>query len=187
MSLRTCVSASSMGSSVGTAPPLLDGTAAFPSSDIRVTSPFAGAGVYTSRVGTGPSGGSLYPFIGDRLVSSASLSTPVASVLPSVATTDCLIHRIPSLSSASPSRASEYARMFLHLPFPELVLSIQRLLHSSVPELLGPHLRAGASGSEFLDETFEISHRNFHFASYFYCNQLFSLYNESIMAFANIV
>ena len=169
-----------MTSVPSSAPPLLDATAIFPSSDVRVTSSFAGVSGFTPGTSHETVGGSLYPFIGDRLVSSSSTIAPVA-------TTDCVVRRLPPLPSASVHRASDYARVFLYLPFPELVRSVQRLLDGSIPELVGPHLNAGATGNEFLDETFDISHRNFHFASYFYCSQLNSLYNESIMTFANNV
>ena len=187
MSRHRSVVSSSMASVPSSAPPLLDAAAIFPSSDVRVTSSLAGVYGFTSGTSRGTVGGSLYPFIGDRLVSSSSTTAPVASVLPSVATTDCVVRRNAPLPSGSVNRASDYARIFLYLPFPELVRSVQRLLDGSVPELVGPHLRAGATGNEFLDETFNISHRNFHFACYFYCSQLNSLYNESIMTFANNV
>ena len=176
-----------MASSHGPASSLQDAPSSFPSSNVRFTSSFAGVSGLASHRSHGPVVGPLYPFIGDRVLSSAPVTTAVTSVVSSIAMTDRLVHRVHPLPSASPHRASDYARMFLYLPFPELVRSVQRLLDGSVPELLGPHLHAGAFGSDFLDETFVISHRNFHFASYFYCSQLFSLYNESTMTLANIV
>ena len=71
---------------------------------------------------------------------------------------------------------SPYSGRISCLPLHEVIRVIQRMLCGVIPEVAGPHLNPGAHDIQYLDHTFQISHRRFHYASYVYCIKLFDLF-----------
>lgn len=74
--------------------------------------------------------------------------------------------------------SSSYSGRVACLPLHELIRVVQRMLCGAIPEVVGSHLDPGANDPQYLDKTFEISHRRFHYASYVYCIKLFDLFME---------
>ena len=71
---------------------------------------------------------------------------------------------------------SSYSGRIACLPLHEIIRVVQRMLCGVIPEVAGPHLSPGAHDIQYLDQTFKISHRRFHYASYVYCIKLFDLF-----------